>query len=490
MALFGKKKKVDVPGNEPAENKESNSVTEEMKIILEAREEEQQEKEAKALERQIAQEESGKEIELLETQAKDAADKILKGDIVPAGMNFYLVCDEIPMGTIPEKEGNLIVRGNIRGTVKKDTDVFLYQGKGDKFSVRIERIRNDNREYVDELSDERAELEITRGDIPQAVNPDEDASRPVQRFAVLTDAKGIEDMSDPACKGMAGCGNPRTIAMLCEYGRFNKEPLYFGTVMDSLMTSEFITIVKMGSPKNGRSSISFAGVSPKKEPDTTYLPVFTDNRLAMMAQKSGFGKQGGLDQRLALSFAQVAAISRDNRHQGFLVNPGGPVTITIPKDLIDKMVETPLFIERFGPGAGDNASLALGGSGNRSLDNFIANGGPNMPGIKKMIIKNPTNNPEFMAIEKAVRSYCGSHADIAKLLILVTFPEDNPKDQSYLCLVDCPEDSFSAECKGLLNVMKPFLRSVKKVQFQLYSKFPKPEGMAAKMNWLYSKLPQ
>ena len=249
MALFGKKKKAEAQNSEAAENKESNSVTEEMKIILEAREEEQKEKEAKALERQQAQDEIGKELGQIEDQAKDAADKILNGPITPAGMTFYMVCDEIPMGSRPEKEDNIIIRGNIRGTVRKDTDVFLYQGKGDKFSVRIERIRNDSREFVDELTDERAELEITRGDIPQALNPDEDASRPVQRFAVLTDAKGIEDMSDPACKGMAGSGNPRTTALLCEYGRFSKEPVYFGTVMDSLMTTEFITLVKMGSPK-------------------------------------------------------------------------------------------------------------------------------------------------------------------------------------------------------------------------------------------------
>ena len=43
MALFGKKKKNEVQNSEPAENKGSNSVTEEMKIILAAREEEEQE---------------------------------------------------------------------------------------------------------------------------------------------------------------------------------------------------------------------------------------------------------------------------------------------------------------------------------------------------------------------------------------------------------------------------------------------------------------
>ena len=72
MALFGKKKKIDEKPVEASENKQSNSVTDELKVILEAREEEQQEREARALERQQEQEEAGKEISKLEEQAREA----------------------------------------------------------------------------------------------------------------------------------------------------------------------------------------------------------------------------------------------------------------------------------------------------------------------------------------------------------------------------------------------------------------------------------
>ena len=61
MALFGKKKKTDDKPAESAEIKQSNSVTDEMKVILEAREEEEQEKQARALERLQEQEEANKE---------------------------------------------------------------------------------------------------------------------------------------------------------------------------------------------------------------------------------------------------------------------------------------------------------------------------------------------------------------------------------------------------------------------------------------------
>ena len=229
MGLFGKKKEQN---NVPAENKTNNSVSDEMKIILAAREEAKQEKKAKAEERQQAQEKADKEEDLLEEQARMAAEKVLTMVMLsPAGMTFYVICDEIDLGAVPEKEGNIIIRGNVRGTVKADRDVFLYQGEGGRYKVRIEKIRSDNREFVNEITNARAEIEITRGEIPAPTDPDADASRPVDRFAVLTDAAGIEDTKDPSCKGLAIAGNPRTIAMLCEYGKFGGEDLYTSAML-------------------------------------------------------------------------------------------------------------------------------------------------------------------------------------------------------------------------------------------------------------------
>ncbi len=487
MALFGKKKKIEEQNGETAENKESNSVTEEMKIILEAREEEQQERQAKAEERQQAQEEASKKEIFMEEQARQAAEKILEGDTVPTGMNFFVVCDEIPLSAAPEKEGNIIVRGNIRGTVKAGSDVYLYQGRGNKYKVTIEKIRNDSREFVDELSYGRAELEITHGDLPVPENPDEDASRPVQRFAVITDAIGIEDMEDAGCRGMAIAGNPRTTAMLCEYGKYGKEPLFFATVMDCLMTSEFVTLAKISAAGSGKSTVSFMGISTKNNPGVPFMPVFTDQRLAVKAAKGGFAKQNGPFRNLMLGFAQVAAIARDPHHQGFLVNPGGPVSITIPRDLIDKMVESETFIERFGAGAADNVSISLGGTGNNDLDRLLAKQGT--PAVQKMLVSNPAETPEFAAVGNAVKKYCGSRPDISRVLILITTPAENRQDKSYLCIMDCSEDSFKEECQGLAEAIKPYLRGIKKIQFQLFSRM-KSVKFPEKVTWLYSKLPQ
>ena len=254
MGLFGKKKEQN---NEPVENKTNSTLSDEMKIILAAREEDKQEKIERAEERQQAQREADQKFLQIEMQAKEAADRIIKGDCTPKGMTFFMLCDEIPFDAEPATKGNVIIKGNVRGTIKNNTEVFLYQDIGCKYSVKIEKIRNDRREFVDELTDDRAEIEITRGDIPLPADPDEDASKPVKRFAVLTDAAGIDDTKDPACKGMVASGNPRTIAMLCEYGKYGDEPMYFSMVMDCLMTSEFVTPAKISPARNGKSSVNF-----------------------------------------------------------------------------------------------------------------------------------------------------------------------------------------------------------------------------------------
>lgn len=486
MALFGKKKKIEEQSNSPVNNNANSNISDEMKIILAAREEDKQEKQARAEERLEAQKEAIKQEDKLEEQARIAAEMILSEEFAPKGMTFFTVVDELPVSSNPETEGNIIVRGNVRGTVKKDSDVFVYQGGSDKYKVRIERIRNDDREFVDSVTNARCELEITRGDIPLPTDPDQDASRPVDRFAVITDAEGIEDTKDPTSKGMAFAGNPRTIALLCEYGRYGKDSDFFTAAMNSIITAELVTPAKITPVKNGKSNIGFIGVSSKTNPDKSYLPVFTDNRLAVRAINKSFAKQGGPEQRLTLNFAQIASIARDEHHDGFLINPGGPVTITIPPNLINKMVETELFKKRFGAGIA-SASAVVSDTDSR-IDNFIANA-PNIPGAQQILIFNPSDTPEFAAIEDAVKKYCGAHSDISRVLILMTAPANNRNEKSYFCIMDCPDGPFEKECNGLAEAIKPYIKGIKKIQFQQFSKMNK-KGFPEKVTWLYSKLPQ
>ena len=74
-------------------------------------------------------------------------------------------------------------------------------------------------------------------------------------------------------------------------------------------------------------------------------------------------------------------------------------------------------------------------------------------------------------------------------MILISAPEADQKRQSYLALVDCSEEAFAAECKGLAATAKPFMKSVRTIQFQLFSKLADKESFEKRSTWLYSKLP-
>ena len=55
--------------------------------------------------------------------------------------------------------------------------------------------------------------------------------------------------------------------------------------------------------------------------------------------------------------------------------------------------------------------------------------------------------------------------------------------------MDCPDGPFETNCNGLAAAIKPYLKGIKKIQFQQFSKLNK-EGFPKKVTWLYSKLPQ
>ena len=85
----------------------------EMKVILEAKAEEQEAKDIRAREREEEQEKAKAEVRLAEEHAAKAADSIINADGVDSG-RFYLLVDEMPLRE-PENAENIVIAGNLRG---------------------------------------------------------------------------------------------------------------------------------------------------------------------------------------------------------------------------------------------------------------------------------------------------------------------------------------------------------------------------------------
>ena len=210
------------------------------------------------------------------------------------------------------------------------------------------------------------------------------------------------------------------------------------------------------------------------------LPVFTD---ANTMSKGKF-KSLGLDKPTALnmSFAKIAAIAKDDRHAGFVVNPYGPVVFTFPKALVDGLCLSSQFKEKYGEDAADN-------SGFESLGSVKSADIPARKEPKKMIVSKPTETGEFKFIANAVRKYGDTHPEVAKIAVLLSAYSDDPKSRAYMVIVDCPEEDSKRVCRELGNVCKPFMKTVKAMRFQLFSKGKFPEEFSKSNPWTYSKLP-
>lgn len=469
MGLFGRKDNDKDNNQQP-----SNEIAEEMKVILEAREEVQQEKEEKAREIEEAFAKKKAQEEAVEAKAAFGAAEVLALD--KDGDNFYILIDEVPQ-IEPDIEGDLVFGGMLRGKLKKGDDIFVLHGHGEVHKLQVQIIRNEEHTILEEAEDQRVEIEVTKGNLPKPETPDEEVSRPVGRFAVLT---GKEPKMLKHGDQEAFLENPRFLAMMAEYVRFDGDKDYFGSMMAVAIDSNFLVPANISNdPKTpGKKRLGFPGLKDKNDPSKVMLPVYTDAN----ALSKGSFKSLGQDKPTALNmpFSKIAAIARDDRHAGFIVNPHGPVVFTFPKALVDGLCLSEQFKQKYGEDASENTGLESLGQGTAVV--------APAPAQKKIIVTKPVEQGEFKFIAQAVRKYGDTHPEVAKIAVLLSASPDDPKSKAYLCIVDCPEADAQRISREIGNACKPFMKNVKAMRFQLFSKGRFPEEFANSNPWTYNKL--
>ena len=470
MGLFGRK-----DNGKDDDLLQNSEIAEEMKVILEAREEVQQEKEEKIREREEAAAREKAEAEAIEAKAAFGAEQVLALD--KQGGNFFLLIDDVPQ-VEPDNEGALVFGGMLRGKLKKGDEIYVLHGHGEVHKLEVLQIRNEEHTILDEAENERVEIEVSKGDLPAPETPDEAASRPIGRYAVLT---GKAPKTLKHGEQEAFLENPRFLAMMAEYVRFHGNQDYFGSMMAVAIDSSFLVPANIsadpGDPNKKR--IGFPGMKDKNDPEKILLPVYTD---ANTLSKGNF-KSLNKDKQAALnmSFAKIAAIAKDDRHAGFVVNPHGPVVFTFPKNLVESLCLTGHFSEKYGEDAADKSGFdAI----NEEKPTVVT---PLSP-AKKMIVSKPKETGEFKLLAQAVRKFGDTHPEIAKIAVLMSTNSEDPKDRAYICIVDCPEEGAEKLCREIGNACKPYMKSVRAMRFQLFSKGTFPDSFTSSNPWTYNKL--
>lgn len=468
MALFGKKKQDE--NNTEDIKAASAEQSKEMDIILQARQEEEEERKAKIAAREAEQEKYKNELKAdMEKSAQAARDVVA---MYPAreGEDRFFMLVEANVYTEPVNEGNEIVKGILRGKLKKGQEIQVLSGLDSLNKVTVDVIRNDNREILDEASDEIVELELTKGDFKDADSPDEDTEERIRTFSILTNLPEEEGKSDGI----------RLPAMLCEFSRYQGDQEYFGQVMNAAMTTEFAVPAKITGGAGGQKRVSFAGMKGEKTEGKPMLPAFTSIK-QFEKHKDMLAKAGGFNSALQLDYSQLCGVARDDNHGGAVIDPLGPVILALPKEVLDTSVKTIQFHALFGEGKiAENLTPSEDAPAEEQSK-------PNQR-LREYNVTNPVKGGEYNFIEDVVKQYAGKNADISKLCIVVIIARDDPNEKSYVCILDCPQDKYGMHCKAIETKVRPFLRTINKIQFRPYEKEKFNEDFFSRYPWTYNKL--
>ncbi len=462
MALFGKKKQDE---NKEDKKLESAPQSKEMDIILQARQEEEEARQARIAEREAEQEKYKSELQSDIEKAATAAKEVIGMYPAREGEERFFMLVETHVYTEMENADDEIVKGILRGKIRKGQEILVLSGLDSMNIVTVNAIRNDDREVIEEACDEIVELELSKGDFKDPDSPDEQNEARIMTYAVLTNPPAEAGRSEGI----------RLPAMLCEFSRFPGDQEFFGQLMNAAMTSEFSVPAKIAGGSSSQRRVSFAGMRGENSNGKPMLPAFTSIK-AFEKHKDMLAKAGGFNSAIQLDFSQICGVARDENHGGAVIDPLGPVIFALPKEVLDTAVKTVQFHALFGQ--------------NKIAESVVPAEGPAQPQqrLREYNVNNPVKIGDYTYIEEAVKRYAGKSADIAKLCMVIITARDDENEKSYVCILDCPQDKFNMHCKEIERLVRPYLKTIKKIQFRPYDKAQFSDEFFSRYPWTYNKL--
>lgn len=450
MAFWNKKK----GGNDEEDIKNQSldsEMSDEMKAITEALEEEQSEKLAKAKAREEENEKIRREMQEKEEQIRAAASEYVKEskDKKDSGGQHFFMLVEGPSDFLPKSESNHLVEGNVYGEVKKGDKVFLFSTDNQVFTTTVEDIRTGPNLFAESAEDKHCILELKGEGIKE-----------ISKYSILTSAapETVDSNTLPV-------SNPRILGLSLDFNRFSGDPEFFTVLVNAIIRGNYLTHARID--KDGpKTRIGILSIKDNNDPDKRLVPVFTDH--FNMARANVQNPNGNM-QILAVKFPEVARFATADQHEGFVINPFGPVAVKIPKGLIKEILENPSYKE---------AIASMGAKAKVETEKVSDK--------TQIFIGVPPENGEYNSIRNAVVKYCQTNEDIKRAGIVMKL-EKGKKDASYLCIIDCPK-GVEKECyTGIFASVKPFLNIHKKIEFMRYDETVFADDYFAKQKLIFER---
>ena len=448
---FWNKKNNDEDMNEQLPSEEMSA---EMQAINAALEEEEEEKQAKARARAEENEKLLKEQKEREERVARTASAFLtetENKEEAGGKRFYMLVDS-PVDLEPKTAGNILVEGNVYGVLNKGDEVFIFKTDSTIVKATVEEIKTGPNLYADNARDKHCILEL-KGE----------ALGEIERFSLVTNS---EPDNVPDSRKIPS--NPHVLGLSLDFNRFSGDPDYFTVLINAIVKSTFVTHarIEVENAEEHKGRIGILSLQDKNDPSKLLVPVFTDGFNMSRAKVK-------LDDKMKivnLTFPQLATFAMTPKHDGFVINPFGPVSVKIPGKLIEEITSNPSYIKNFGSKGAANAKVVKEKISDKA----------------QIYIGVPAENNEYKLISNAVLKYCQTNPNISKAGIVMKL-EKGKNDPSYLCIVSCPKGTENECYTGLFASVKPFLGQNRRIEFMRYEETVFAEDYFSKQKLIYQK---
>lgn len=233
----------------------------------------------------------------------------------------------------------VMVIGNLHGRVKEGDTLYLYHPQKPIKEVHILGIELGPREVVETAKNQQVGLCL-----------DLESVEDVARYAVLSSVR-------PVPRQLAGrlIENPRMFGLMMEYDRLYSNSVYMDELLFELCYSTFVVPFYMEKPPvpqpDGKLAFeegTFVGFRPiKKAGDGNQMvfPAFTDE-VAIAAWKDAYSE--GQPRQVATMQLPHLIEYVGTTNEGLVINPFGPVPVMFPKELLEQVKQSEVFMRRYG----------------------------------------------------------------------------------------------------------------------------------------------
>ncbi|MBO4241686.1 MAG: SseB family protein [Clostridiales bacterium] len=422
MALFGKKN--------DDENKNIEQTDDLDALIMSAIEETDLE------EQQLREEKIAKANERAEAMAKAREEALerekkleeMKKSLPNEGRRFFLVVEDQD-----GFETDVKIVGNLHGTMKVDDKVFIYKPDYKVTPAVVKEIEDCEGDESTKSSDPKSRRVTVTLAVP--------VPETIPEFSVVASSKPdtTGDKKIPA-------ENPALLGLSMEYKRFSKEHKFTEALMTAILNGKFLVA---GMPKeeqnaDGKKALSLISLNDPRAKNGIMLPIFTDP--AALAMWKELMKREKKPVVLVMDFKdavkQTSAKSMD-----FIINPYGPAPMKLPREVIDRITNTPDF-KNWASGLNERRKEDT----NKSL-------------ATKIIIGELPTSPESEAVKKTLIRYCSGNPDVEKAGVAAKI---HGKNSAYLFIIDCKAGKEKEIFTALFKEIKPLISDNRNIEFSLY----------------------